>query len=301
VSRDDADAAPAATLVEAVRVAIDHGRQPTRLPEAHDAGLDELVDELVELSGFALALAQGDLDRTLPYRGTMAGAFKALQAALRHLTWQTQRVAAGDFTQRVDFMGDFSTAFNSMVVALEEARSELALRNQELQELNALLEKQAITDALTGTFNRRKFNDLATFEVARARRYGQPLSLFILDVDHFKRVNDTYGHAVGDAVLRELAEIVSAEIRVVDSLARWGGEEFVVLSPGVAGSGSAELAERVRAMVGAHVFPGVGRVTVSMGVTEYASGDTPDALFARADAALFRAKEGGRDRVVLVT
>jgi len=276
----DESASPDVAL-EALRQAVATGRRPPLPPAV--PGLDDLVDELVEVSRFTLALAQGDLDHHLEHRGMMAGSLKALQAALRHLTWQTQRVAAGDFSQRVDFMGDFSEAFNSMVVALQEA--------------NDRLELLATTDTLTGAYSRRKFNELVSGEVERARRYGHSLSLFILDIDHFKLVNDTHGHDAGDIVLRELADIIRAETRSADALARWGGEEFVVLAPGVGDRGCAELAERVRTAVAAHAFSGVGRVTASLGVAEYARGDTPDMLFARADRALYDAKEGGRDRV----
>jgi diguanylate cyclase (GGDEF)-like protein len=166
-----------------------------------------------------------------------------------------------------------------------------------LQRQSDQLEALATTDALTGLWNRRKFNELVAGEVARAHRYSQPLSLGLLDVDHFKRVNDTYGHDVGDAVLRELADVVRGQVRSVDVVARWGGEEFVVLGPGVPVAGCAELAERIRAAAAGHMFPAVGRVTVSVGVTEYTHGDTPDSLFARADKALYAAKDGGRDRV----
>ncbi len=163
----------------------------------------------------------------------MAGALKTLHASLRHLTWQTQRVAAGDFSQRVDFMGDFSEAFNSMVIALDEARTELARANEDLREAARRLKELAITDVLTGVFNRRKFNELALAELGRSDRYSQPLSLFILDIDHFKAVNDTYGHEAGDQVLTGIADLLCAGLRGTDSLARWGGEEFVVLSPSV--------------------------------------------------------------------
>ena len=175
---------------------------------------------------------------------------KNLDAALRHLTYQTQRVAAGDFTQRVDFMGEFSEAYNSMVVALDKARTELGERNELLQAQTAKLEELATTDALTGAYNRRKFNRLILAEIARVSRYEHPLSLLILDIDHFKRVNDTHGHEAGDEVLVVLAGLIRAGIRATDSLARWGGEEFVVLSPEVTVDEAMGLAERLRSAAG---------------------------------------------------
>ena len=276
---------------------IQTGR-PAPLPEGAGS-FAELNTALADLTRYALALSQGDLEQSVAHRGMMAGALKALQAALRHLTWQTQRIAAGDFSQRVDFMGEFSAAFNSMVVALADARSELDERNRQLQELADRLEHLAVTDALTGAFNRRRFDELVRGELERTRRYGSPLSLVLLDVDHFKRVNDTFGHDVGDAVLIELAALIRVLMRSVDSLARWGGEEFVVLTPGVGGAACVGFAERVRESLGAHVFPGAGHVAASFVVAEYELGDTEHTLFSRADSALYLAKERGRDRVVL--
>ena len=263
-----------------------------------NAELGELLNELADLYRFTLAVSQGDLEQApLSARGSMAGALKNLDAALRHLTWQTQRVAAGDFTQRVDFMGEFSEAFNSMVKKLDVARAELEASNALLEAQKVQLEKLATTDALTAAYNRRKLNELTLAELERVRRYGRPLSLFILDIDHFKRVNDTYGHEAGDQVLVTLAGLLRAGIRATDSLARWGGEEFVVLSPGVTADGEAHLAERLRAAAAAHDHASVGTVTASFGVAEHSPGETPDELFARADRALYRAKDGGRNRV----
>ncbi|MEI6451669.1 MAG: GGDEF domain-containing protein [Actinomycetes bacterium] len=288
-----------AEALAAIRATLRSGRRAA-LPAGLDgnAELGELLNELADLYRFTLAVSQGDLEQApLSARGSMAGALKNLDAALRHLTWQTQRVAAGDFTQRVDFMGEFSEAFNSMVVALDEARAKLEASNALLEAQKVQLEKLATTDALTDAFNRRKFNELTLAELERVRRYGRPLSLFILDIDHFKRVNDTYGHEAGDQVLVTLAGLLRAGIRATDSLARWGGEEFVVLSPGVTADGEAHLAERLRAAAAAHDHASVGTVTASFGVAEHSPGETPDELFARADRALYRAKDGGRNRV----
>jgi diguanylate cyclase (GGDEF)-like protein len=278
----------------AIRATLRSGRRAA-LPVELDghAELDGLLNDLVELYRFTLAVSQGDLEQPLSVRGSLAGSLKALDAALRHLTWQTQRVAAGDFTQRVDFMGEFSEAFNSMVLALDGARTELQVQAAKLEEL-------ATTDALTGAYNRRRFNDLTLSEAERVRRYGHPLSLLLLDIDHFKRVNDRHGHEAGDEVLVVLAGLIRGEIRATDRLARWGGEEFVVLSPDVTLEGEAELAERLRAALAAHDHASVGKVTASFGVTQHRPGETPDQLFARADEALYRAKEGGRDRVEVV-
>jgi diguanylate cyclase (GGDEF)-like protein len=294
VSPGGDDAALAAALA-AIRATLRSGRRAP-LPE-DNAELDGLLNELADLYSFTLAVSQGDLEQPQTARGSLAGSLKTLDAALRHLTWQTQRVAAGDFTQRVDFMGEFSEAFNSMVVALDKARTELDERNELLRAQAATLEELATTDVLTGTFNRRKFNELILAEIERVRRYGHPLSLLVVDIDHFKRTNDAHGHEAGDEVLIVLAGLIRAGIRATDSLARWGGEEFVVLSPEVSVEEAAGLAERLRSAAGTYKYSFVGRVTASIGVAQHRVGETPDELFARADEALYRAKEGGRDRV----
>ena len=291
--------------LEAVAAVLRTGRVP-ELPAdaAGDAELRRILDELASLNRFVLAVSNGDLDQTLAMRGNVAGALKTLQASLRHLTWQTQCVAGGDFTQRVDFMGEFSEAFNSMVAALEQMTGELARRNEELDQRNEQLlaqafklEELATHDSLTGVVNRRKFNEVIGIEFERVRRYGKPLAFMILDVDHFKRVNDTLGHETGDQVLVALAQLLRDGIRTVDTLARWGGEEFVLLLPQVTAAGATELAERLRLEVRARRLP--GDVTVSCGVAEHRPPETPDDLFARADVALYQAKAEGRDRVAV--
>ena len=284
----------------AIRATLLDGRRESLPVELEaNAELEALLDDLAELYRFTLAISKGDLEQPLSLRGSLAGSLKNLDAALRHLTYQTQCVAAGDFTQRVDFMGEFSEAYNSMVVALEKARTELDERHELLQAQAAKLEELATTDALTGAYNRRKFNELILAEIERVRRYGHPLSLFILDIDHFKRINDTRGHETGDEVLVVLAGLIRAGIRATDSLARWGGEEFVVLSPEVTVEEAMGLAERLRAAAGTHEYSFVGKVTASIGVAQHRAGETADELFARADEALYRAKQGGRDRVEL--
>jgi diguanylate cyclase (GGDEF)-like protein len=285
------DEAGLEAALAAIGATLRSGRRAT-LPSGLEANteLDALLDDLADLYRFTLAISEGDLDQPLSVKGSLAGSLKTLHAALRHLTWQTQCVANGDFTQRVDFMGEFAEAFNSMVVALDEARGELQAQAVRLEEL-------ATTDVLTGAYNRRKFNELILAEIERVRRFEHPLSVFILDIDHFKRVNDTYGHEAGDEVLVVLAGLIRARIRATDSLARWGGEEFVVLSPGVTLEGAAALAERLRSAAGTYEHESAGTVTASFGVAQYRAGETPDELFARADEALYRAKDGGRDRV----
>jgi|GEM_PF-3020440 len=286
---------PAAEVVGAVREVLRTCR-PTDLPADAPEELADLLADLRGLCVFARSLADGDLDATLKSRGVMAGTLKDLQSHLRHLTWQAERVAEGDFSQHVDFMGDFATAFNSMTKALAKAHAELSQRNEALMRLNIRLEELATTDALTGAFNRRRFYELLNDELQRAARYGKAFSVIMFDIDHFKRVNDTFGHAVGDAVLKGLACIVRDSLRASDRLTRWGGEEFVVLAPETAGHEALTLAERIRERVRDEAFPTAGAVTISLGVAEHRPDESGDDLLGRADAALYRAKENGRDR-----
>jgi diguanylate cyclase (GGDEF)-like protein len=169
----------------------------------------------------------------------------------------------------------------------------------ELQELARDLRFQATTDPLTGLYNRLKFDEALASEMARARRYGTPLTLVLYDVDHFKQVNDRYGHQVGDNALVRLSQIVSMQIRNTDLLARWGGEEFVILAPGSDGEMARQAAEKLAAAIGRVVFDEAGTITCSFGIAQHVDGDSADTLIARADHALYRAKMNGRNRVEL--
>ena len=159
-------------------------------------------------------------------------------------------------------------------------------------------EEAAFTDHLTGLANRRRFERQLEREVARTRRFGRPFCLLMLDIDHFKRVNDTHGHEAGDDVLRRLANTIQVGTRGIDMAARIGGEEFAVLLTETDFERGLDVAERLRAAVKETEIPAVGSVTVSLGLAEFNSA-TPDAraLFAAADSALYEAKRAGRDRV----
>jgi diguanylate cyclase (GGDEF)-like protein len=174
-------------------------------------------------------------------------------------------------------------------------------RTAALSVANTRLLEMATTDELTGTLNRRALFDLLQREIDRHRRYSHALSLIVLDIDHFKQVNDVYGHAAGDSVLRHVAEVARAVIRSSDSLARYGGEEFVVTAPETSEDRAVELAERIRLRLRSHDIPvngGTLRLTASFGVTalHHEDGDAGQVL-RRADRALYAAKAAGRDRV----
>lgn len=155
----------------------------------------------------------------------------------------------------------------------------------------------ASTDKLTGICNRHKFEELFLLERERARRFSLPLSLILIDIDHFKSVNDTYGHNTGDVVLIYLANIVRDNVRKIDVFARWGGEEFVILCPGTDLGRTALLAEKIRTAVEEATFLDVGHITVSMGISSCRGDETFETLFKRSDQALYRAKKNGRNRI----
>ena len=181
-----------------------------------------------------------------------------------------------------------------MVVGMALALGRLATAERKLM-------LRALTDPLTGVFNRRTFLEMSSKEEARARRRGTLTSVLMMDIDHFKRVNDTYGHGVGDQVIKMLAEVATKGLRPTDILARYGGEEFVVTLPETDGEVAGRVAERLRASLAQAIVKadGVGDVsfTVSIGIATFATGVPLAKAMERADQALYRAKEGGRNRV----
>jgi two-component system chemotaxis response regulator CheY len=181
------------------------------------------------------------------------------------------------------------------------ARVRAALRTKAVQDE---LAAQAATDPLTGLLNRRQLDLRLEETVALAHRHGRPVSLLLADIDHFKRVNDSYGHAAGDQVLCEVATRIRSACRISDVVARYGGEEFVVVLPETDGAGAVAAAEKIRWVVSARPIAletgGRLRVSTSIGAAALVPGTgTPQQLLAAADAALYEAKDGGRDRVEL--
>ncbi len=164
----------------------------------------------------------------------------------------------------------------------------------------AQAERLATTDELTGITNRREFTRILNSELDRARRYGAPLSLIMYDLDHFKRVNDSFGHDVGDHVLQEVARLVNENIRSVDTAGRWGGEEFMVLMPQTVAASARTAAEKLRQAIAQHRFAEAGTVTASFGVALLTPQDDRDSLLKKADQALYQAKARGRNRVEIM-
>jgi diguanylate cyclase (GGDEF)-like protein len=218
---------------------------------------------------------------------------RSIMTPLRALKSGVDRFGAGDLSYRMsltglDEFGQLGRTFNAMADKLEQSL--------------ATLREQSTHDDLTGLFNYREFNRQLTEEVERSRRYTRPFSLLMLDIDHFKVVNDTYGHMAGDEALQALATLIRREIRPVDLVARYGGEEFVMLLPETTGPGALELGERLRAFIAGHAVPlSTGHtifLTVSIGLATYPDdADSLPRLVNLADQALYAAKSAGRNRV----
>lgn len=192
--------------------------------------------------------------------------------------------------------------------ALEAQNAQLRTMNEQLEQLveartrelvakNAELERLAVTDRLTGLYNRLKLDQFLAQEHTRCERYGGHYSAVLLDIDHFKAVNDRHGHLAGDAVLVALAQLLKAGTRETDLAGRWGGEEFLVIAPSTVLDGALDIANKLRESVAAFTFPEVKRCTASFGVATHAAGDSIAAVIGRADAALYQAKAGGRNCV----
>jgi chemotaxis family two-component system sensor kinase Cph1 len=209
----------------------------------------------------------------------------------KSLAWQSEELVAG--RDLGDDLGVLASA-HEMTRLNERLRSE----SQALARANKHLRELATTDSLTGVMNRYRIEHLVQVAVANAERYGHAFSLVLFDIDHFKQVNDTYGHDEGDQVLKTLVNSIQFCLREGDHFGRWGGEEFMVLLPGTDLDGAKEFAERMRERVAATDFRLQDPVTISLGVAEWSPGNTFKNLLVRADSAMYKAKTGGRNRVV---
>ena len=238
-----------------------------------------------------------------------------LTATIEQLSAALTRVATGDFGVQVerDYSGDpadvLAFLVNNTILELSEfvgaaqrrADEDRRRLEQLVEERTAELKILATTDALTGTLNRRRFFEEAEEERARSVRYKHPLSLAMLDLDHFKAINDCFGHAVGDEALQRAAAVMRKAVRRQDRVGRYGGEEFGVLFPETGLDEALRVAERLRREV-ANEDMRAGdapvQLRVSCGVAACRTDESIDATLRRADAALYRAKQDGRDRVV---
>jgi diguanylate cyclase (GGDEF)-like protein len=179
-------------------------------------------------------------------------------------------------------------------------QDELRQKNSQLEGVLLKVEILAITDSLTELFNRRHFGNTIEKEFNRTIRYQSPTSCLMIDIDYFKKINDEYGHRAGDVVLKEIAKIIKSCIREIDTVARWGGEEFIVLLPETKQENALQAAKRILEAISNHQFSGIpGKITVSIGLASVpaASIDTADKLIHTSDVALYEAKAKGRNRI----
>ena len=208
-----------------------------------------------------------------------------------------------------DELSDLAKEFNSMIERMsssyEELENEVRARTTELSELNKRLEALAITDGLSGLYNHRFFYERFHQEYNRALRYNRHLSLFMIDIDHFKNYNDTHGHLAGDKVISKVAGILLKESRKTDVVSRYGGEEFVIISPELDEKQAMAFAERLRSGVEKFKFAnGIsqpkGKITISVGIAVYPEVSTgPENFLKKTDEALYQAKRSGRNKVVV--
>ncbi len=188
----------------------------------------------------------------------------------------------------------------SVAIRLKLERDRLRQRAEELRRSAEAASEMSMTDALTGLLNRYGLQRALQRELSEARRYSRPLSCLLIDLDFFKAVNDTYGHAAGDAALRQAARVIADSVRGSDVVCRYGGEEFLVLAPETGVEGASALAEKIRHAFSARLFGEEGRVfplTLSAGAAQLDPGESGNDMIARADEALYHAKQTGRDRV----
>ncbi len=180
---------------------------------------------------------------------------------------------------------------------VKQRTEELEITNNELTKEKLVLQGLSSRDSLTGLFNRFKLEEAFEYEQKQSNRYETDLSIIMIDIDDFKSVNDTYGHNIGDVFLKEIAEILKTSFRDVDTVGRWGGEEFLILLPKTNLEDSKQIAEKVRKEIELHKFTEIGNKTASFGVATHSNNESLSSLLNRADKALYAAKENGRNRV----
>jgi two-component system, cell cycle response regulator len=188
----------------------------------------------------------------------------------------------------------------AVAIRLKRERDELRETTEEARRRAEAASEMSMTDALTGLLNRYGFHRALQRELSEARRYSRPLSCLLIDLDYFKRVNDTYGHAAGDTALLQMGRVLTEAVRGSDVVCRYGGEEFLVLAPETALEGALALADKIRLTVSARLFGDGERVfelTLSVGAAQLLPGESGNDMIARADEALYQAKQAGRNRV----
>ena len=249
---------------------------------------------------FAVLGATMSNDGNDSYHGLLTiGAYGASSRTLRGRVWRTSkglRVLAEYDIAELERLSDAMLALNRESAA---AQHTLTQSNVSLMQRQGRLVEESLTDALTGVGNRRKLEQSLVIEVSRVRRGSGSLSAIMADIDHFKRVNDMHGHSTGDKVLARFGALLKAQTRPTDIVARFGGEEFLVLMPDTSQAQAMLKAEKLRAALAAQIIePLTEPVTSSFGVAELSPDEDGQSLLGRVDAALYEAKATGRNRVV---
>ncbi|MER3403667.1 MAG: hypothetical protein C4337_10410 [Armatimonadota bacterium] len=245
---------------------------------------------------FAVAvsqLANGNWSVRVPYPAR--DEFGLLARAFNQMADQLQNAFEKQSAQRQEIEQQ-KEELEQLYQQLQQANSELEHLNHELQEANRVLSTAANTDGLTGLKNHRAFHEALHSAVQMAERFGQPLSLIMLDVDHFKQFNDTYGHPTGDELLREVGAVLKRSARAYDVPARYGGEEFALILTNTGLNEAMQVAERLRQQI-AEIQNPYAPITASLGVATYRHGTAPATLLYEADSALYQAKQSGRNQV----
>jgi len=230
---------------------------------------------------------------------------RSIVVPLQRLIRAADRIAGGDLEVRLsatrkDELGHLTKVFDQMADRLRRSHAEIMAANEAMQQQNQALETLSITDSLTGLYNRSKLDEILSDQLARYKRTQRPFALLMLDIDHFKTLNDTYGHITGDEILAGVAQILLGSIRSIDFAARYGGDEFIIILVETSAELALKTAERIRSQVDNMRYSINGStisITVSMGIVECQPDDlTTTAVFARADNALYEAKRGGRNQ-----
>jgi diguanylate cyclase (GGDEF)-like protein len=230
---------------------------------------------------------------------------RSIVRPLQKLMAAADRIADGDLEVRLaatrnDELGHLTRVFNEMADRLRQNHAEIMAANQAMQQQNRVLETLSVTDSLTGLYNRSKLDAILSDQLARFRRTQREFTLLMMDIDHFKTLNDTYGHLTGDEILAAVAQILVQSIRSIDYAARYGGDEFIIILVETSAEQALKTAERICDQVEGMVYNTDSSpiaVTVSIGIVQCQPEDeTPTAVIARADRALYEAKHAGRNR-----
>jgi diguanylate cyclase (GGDEF)-like protein len=261
-----------------------HAELYARFSQRIDEINERLQRQVIIAAALGIALIAVIAGLTFVISLSTRNALREVNAAFRNMAQEKP-----DFSRRLcrasnDELGELIGWFNLLADQLEANYKQI--------------EQLSIVDKLTQLFNRAKIDELLHLEIGKARRQGSDLTIIIIDLDHFKEVNDTFGHLAGDTVLRELADLLPHSVRSTDHVGRWGGEEFIVLLPDTDLANGHQLAEKLRTNIASFDFSVVGHKTACFGVAGFRDGDDEDALIKRADDCLYAAKHQGRNRVV---